>query len=134
MRKIICFLLLVFFVIAGISSMSAGKGMEKKAPSTVEVAGPIKMDKKAKVTIKGKGFKPGEELNILLTDKNGIQSDIGYALKPAPEADETGAWSTTWSCGRYIAKKLVKEGESYKITVTDVDYNPLAHTFVSFTK
>jgi hypothetical protein len=40
---------------------------------------------------------------------------------------------TTWSCGRYIARKLVKEG-AYTITVTDSDYNVLAHAPVAFYK
>jgi hypothetical protein len=92
------------------------------------------MSKKATTTIKGQGFKPGQEVNLLFTAKDGIESDIGYALKPAPKADESGNWSTTWKCGRFISKKLVLEGKSYKIAVTDAEYNPLAHTFVSFSK
>ena len=100
----------------------------------VEVISPVKMSKKATTTIKGQGFKPGQEVNLLFTAKHGIESDIGYALKPVPKADQSGNWSTTWKCGRFIAKKLVLEGKSYKIAVTDSDYNPIAHTFVSFSK
>ena len=100
----------------------------------VEVISPVKMDKKATTTIKGQGFKPGQEVNLLFTAKDGIESDIGYALDPAPKADQSGNWSTTWKCGRFIDKKLVLEGKSYKIAVTDVDYNPIAQTFVSFSK
>lgn len=100
----------------------------------VEVVSPVKMDKKAETTIKGQGFQPGQEVNLLFTAKDGIESDIGYALEPAPKADESGTWSTTWKCGGFIARKLVMEGKSYKIAVTDGDYNPIAHTFVSFSK
>ena len=102
--------------------------------ATVEVAGPIKMSKKATAAISGKGFKPGQELIILFTAKDGLQSDIGYALKPAPKGDSSGAWSTTWKCGRFIAKKLVKAGGSYKITVTDSEFNPIAQSSVTFIK
>ncbi len=92
------------------------------------------MSNKATVTLKGKGFQPGQEVNLLFTAKDGIQSDIGYALKPVPKADESGAWSTTWKCGRFIKRKLVDAGKSYKLTATDSEYNPLAHTVVSFYK
>jgi hypothetical protein len=101
---------------------------------TVMVATPmVKMDKKAKMSIVGTGFKPGQEVSLLFTTMDGVQSDIGYALKPKPVANKVGAWATTWSCGRYIARKLVKEG-AYTITVTDSDYNVLAHAPVAFYK
>jgi hypothetical protein len=102
--------------------------------ATVMVATPnVKMDKKAKITIVGAGFQPGQEVSLLFTDVNGVQSDIGYALKPQPKANKLGAWVTTWSCGRYISKKLIKEG-AYTIMVTDSDYNIIAHTPVAFYK
>ena len=133
MKKTFVVLLAMAFVFTGSSFLVPDKIQAGETTPSVEVAGPVKMSKKAKTTIQGKGFKPGMEVSILLTDKNGIQSDVGYALKPAPKADESGAWSTSWSCGRYIDRKLVKAG-SYKITVTDADYNPLADTLVSFAK
>ncbi|MFB0508398.1 MAG: hypothetical protein ACETWT_16870, partial [Thermodesulfobacteriota bacterium] len=93
----------------------------------------VKMDKKAKMSIVGTGFKPGQELSLLITTIDGVQSDIGHALKPSPVANETGAWVTTWSCGPYIAKKLIKEG-AYTLMVTDSEYNVLAHAPVAFYK
>lgn len=128
--------ILTIWVMASLVFMGcahSGSSVEGPAP-TVEVASPVKMSKKATTTIKGQGFKPGQEVNLLFTAKDGIESDIGYALKPAPKADESGTWSTTWKCGRFISKKLVMAGKSYKIAVTDAEYNPLAHTFVSFSK
>ena len=133
MKKTVVVLLAMAFVFTGSSFLVPDKIQADEATPSVEVAGPVKMSKKAKVTVRGTGFKPGMEVNILLTDKNGIPSDVGYALKPAPKADESGNWSTTWSCGRFIDRKLVKAG-SHKITVTDPEYNPLAHTSVSFVK
>lgn len=91
----------------------------------------VAMDKKAKMVIMGTGFKPGQELVLLFTDANGVLTDIGYALKPAPKADATGTWGTTWSCGRFISKKLIKKG-AYTITVADSDYNTLAVAPVNF--
>ena len=128
--------ILTIWVMASLVFMGcahSGSSGEGPAP-TVEVASPVKMSKKATTTINGQGFKPGQEVNLLFTAKDGIESDIGYALKPTPKADESGAWSTTWKCGRFIARKLVMEGKPYKIAVTDAEYNPLAHTFVSFSK
>ena len=91
----------------------------------------VPLDKKATAVIMGTGFQPGQEVYLLITDANGVQSDIEYALKPLPKADATGAWSTTWSCGRYVQKKLVKAG-AYVITVTDTKYEPLASVPVTF--
>jgi len=91
----------------------------------------VKMSKKSKVVIMGSGFKPGQEVRILFTSPDGLQSDIGYALKPTPKADKTGSWATTWSAGRYVGRKLIKGG-AYKILATDEDYNPIAHTPVFF--
>ena len=98
----------------------------------VMVANPYqKLDSKAKVTIVGTGFKPGQEVSLLFTSADGVQADIGYALKPAPKANKIGSWVTTWSCGRFIKKKLIKKG-AYTITVTDSDYNVITHAPVAF--
>ena len=130
MRKIVCFLILAIFVAVGYGY----SGAADDASPTVAVAAPIKMTKKASATISGKGFKPGQEVNILFMAKDGVQSDIVYALKPAPKSDDAGAWSTTWSCSDFIKRKMVEAGGSYRITVTDDEYNPIAHTDVTFTK
>jgi hypothetical protein len=89
--------------------------------------------KTAGVVIMGTGFKPGQEINVLFVSPDGLQSDIGYALKPTPEPDKTGSWTTTWSAARYVARKLVDpKGGAYKIVVADSEYNPIAHTAVFF--
>ena len=104
------------------------------AEPTVVMGTPrVPLDKKAEAVIMGKGFQPGQEVFILITDANGIQSDIEYALKPIPKADADGAWTTTWSCGRYVRKKLVKEG-AHVLTVVSTQYEPLASTKVTFYK
>ncbi|MFB0506246.1 MAG: hypothetical protein ACETWT_05915 [Thermodesulfobacteriota bacterium] len=117
----------------GLGEKGAEEGLSGPGP-TVIVADPmVKMDKKAKMSIVGTGFKPGQELSLLITTTDGVQSDIGHALKPSPVANETGAWVTTWSCGRYIDRKLIKEG-AYTLMVTDSEYNVLAHAPVAFYK
>lgn len=133
MRKGISVLVLVAFL-GGCSLTAAGRTSSTKTLPSVEVEGPIKMDKKASTTIRGKGFKPGEEVNILFTAEDGMQSDIGYGLKPTPRADNSGAWSTTWAAGDFVESKMVKSGKSYRITVTDSGYNPVAQTSIQFAK
>ena len=99
---------------------------------TVEVDTPkVKMTKKAKVVIKGTGFKPGQEVRLVFTTADGVKSDIGGYLKPEPVADKTGAWTTTWNCGTYIRRKLIKEG-TYTITVTDNEYNHIVDASLAF--
>jgi hypothetical protein len=134
MKNILTIWMMASLVLMGCAQLTPSESRVEGPAPKVEVISPVKMSKKATVTIKGQGFKPGQEVNLLFTAKDGIQSDIGYALKPEPKADQSGSWSTTWKCGRFIKKKLVKAGKSYKITVTDIEYNPLAHTSVLFSK
>ena len=131
MKRTIGVSMVAVFLLAGLFACAAGTGQGSGVKPVVQTAEPVKMSKKAKVGINGSGFKPGQEVYLVFTDKNGIESDIGYALKPAPKADAEGKWSTTWSCGRFIARKLVKAGD-YKLTVTDTEYNPLTETTVTF--
>jgi hypothetical protein len=140
MKRLIGGILAVFVIVSlvgctamGIGKKGAEEGLAQPGP-TVTVATPmVKMSKKAKITIVGTGFTPGQEVSLLFTTMDGVQADIGYALKPKPVANKMGAWVTTWSCGRYVARKLAKEG-AYTITVTDSEYNTLAHTPVAFYK
>lgn len=89
------------------------------------------MGKDAMVMIAGEGFQAGQEIMILYTDVNGATADLEAYLDPKPKADNNGAWSTTWKCGRYIDKKLIKPGV-VTIRVTDSDYNILGHASIAF--
>jgi len=131
MKRGVGLLVVVIFAFMAFGCLNAGGFLSGDKTPTVEVSGPVKMVKKATLTIMGKDFKPGQELSIIVTDKNGIPSDIAYALKPEPKADASGAWSTKWECDDFIKRKLVKAGE-YTLTVTDADYSPLASTSLSF--
>lgn len=136
MKKWFGFLTAVLFVVGVIGfSGSHSICLAGDAGPIVALGTPlVKADKKASVVIMGSGFKPGEEVSILVTDASGLQTDIGYGLKPAPKADATGTWGTTWKdAGRFISKKIIGAGPC-KITVTDAEYNPVAHTVVFFQK
>ena len=129
MKRVIGSLLALFFVV-GLSNMCFAADLGP----VVSMGTPlVKMSKKSEVVILGTGFKSGQEINILFVSPDGLQSDIGYALKPAPKPDKTGSWTTTWSAGRYVARKLINPaGGAYKIVVSDGEYNPIAHTAVFF--
>ncbi|MEW6671907.1 MAG: hypothetical protein AB1427_09385 [Thermodesulfobacteriota bacterium] len=121
---------------ATMKAKEADTGDTSKSPGVLEpvvvAATPnVAMDKKTEVILMGTGFEPGKEIVFLITDVDGVLTDIGSELEPEPKADETGTWSTTWNAGRYISKKLIKKG-AYTIQVTDTDYNPLAVTPVNF--
>lgn len=137
MRKGIFGMMVVLLVVAlmGCANMG-GKDAEAEglAGSPVLAVGKavVPMDKKGKVQLMGAGFKPGQKLNILFTSKEGSVSNVSWALKPQPVPNDRGTWSTTFTYGRYVSKKMVKAGEAYVITVTDGDYNFLCLAPVAF--
>ncbi len=94
----------------------------------------VEIVKEAKIVIVGTGFKPGQEVRVLFISEDGVEADIGpSSLEPQPKANKIGAWVTTWNCSRFVGADLIKEG-AYAITVTDTDYNILAHTPLAFYK
>lgn len=131
MKRVLCVVMVVFMVagLAGCAGLGMGQG--KSAPKLIVETPKVTMSKQAKVSLSGQGFKPGEEVAILFTAVDGVVSDIGFALDPQPFADKKGAWATTWKCGRFINKKLIKEG-TYTLKATDTDYNALAEATVTF--
>jgi hypothetical protein len=136
MKKLLYGIMAAIVVVGlvGFTAMAPSEAAASELGAKVMVANPmVEMSKKAQITIVGTGFKPGQVLSLLFTTTDGVLADIGYALKPQPKANSLGAWVTTWSAGRYISKKLIKEG-AYTITVADSDYNILAHTPVAFYK
>ncbi len=93
--------------------------------------GDAKLDKKGTLVLSGSGFAPNAEIAILFKTADGVESDIGYALDPAPVIDGDGNFATTWSSGRFVKKKLVAAGD-YSLTVTNDDFDPLASATVTF--
>ena len=111
-----------------------GSAMQKElAPVMVMGTPTVKINKKATAVIMGTGFEPGKEIRIVFTSPDGSITDIEAYLKPVPKADKSGTWGTTWKCGRYLSKKIIKAGPLV-LTATDDDYNPIAHTTVAILK
>ena len=140
LRLMVVFLVVGLFGLTGCTS-SKSKSEAKAEPGMMKGLGPVvvlgtplvKMSKKSKVVIMGTGFKPGQEVRVLFNTPDGLQSDIGYALKPEPKVNKSGTWGTAWSAGRYVGRKLIKGGV-YTITAADGEYNPLATAPVTFVK
>jgi hypothetical protein len=103
----------------------------KESPVVVAKPSPIPLNKKGTLTLTGTGFKPGQKLTALFQAKDGVTSDIGYALKPEPVTDETGSWSTVWSYGRFVSKKLIQKG-TYTLTVTDASLKTITTIKLEF--
>jgi len=125
--------ILVSIGMSGYGIFETGECLADDGPVLTMGTPLVKADKKAKVLIMGTGFKPGKEIAVLITSPEGLQTDIGYALEPAPKPDETGTWASMWNAGRFVSKKIIPAG-ACKITVTDEEYSPLAHSVVFFQK
>jgi hypothetical protein len=110
----------------------AKKVVKKEPASEITVATPVAtLGKKVSVDIMGAGFDTDEEVRVLFTDDEGMQTDIGYALEPAPKGNKSGAWMTTWAVDEFIKAGLVKAGV-YTLTVTNNEFKPLAQTAIVF--
>jgi len=116
------------------AAASAKKNVVKRGVASVSVSPQLsELAPKSKIDIFGSGFIPGEEVRILYTDADGMQTDIGYALEPAPKASKSGAWLTTWDCEEFIKAKLVTDG-AFELVVTNSEFKPLAKAYVFFKK
>jgi len=128
LRKSVTLLCLIMAFMLTLSSANAAE------PKAAADQASYKLDKKIKIGLSGEGFAAGQEIRILImAAKDGAEYDIGYALDPEPVPDDAGKWATTWDAGRFVGKKLVKEGAN-QLQVTDADYNALAEFTVTFEK
>lgn len=92
----------------------------------------VMMNKKSQVVIMGTGFKPGQEVKILLTTEDDMQTSLYGTTRPDdPVADKSGTWMTTWTLGNFVSQKVVGAG-AYKLTITDSKYNFITHTPIGF--
>ena len=101
--------------------------MQAAAGSTViiEPSTVLKQHKKTKVTVMGSGFKPGQEVRLIITQSDGSITDIGGGLDPEPVANKDGVWTTAWTVGRFAHRRIAKPGV-YVLRACDTDYNVLA--------
>lgn len=124
--------IIVVMGMVGLTALVYNKATaDELAPKAIVATPFVKMGSKVNVVVMGTGFKPGEEVRLLFTSADGVQADIGYALKPAPKANKIGSWVTVWNASRYVKRKIIKGG-AYTITVVDSDYNVLTHAPVAF--
>ena len=99
----------------------------------LSVKGVAKLDDKGKIAISGTGFPAGAEITLIFATADGVESDISYALEPAPIADVNGRFTTTWAYGRFVKKKLVATGD-FVLKATDTDFSPLGETKITFSE
>ena len=133
MRKLVSIIMVVAMVaiFIGFEESSA----EENLSPVVTIGTPIvKMSKKSEVLIMGTGFKPGQEVHILFTAADGVQSDVSAYIKPELKVDKTGTWATKWNAGRYVKRKIIKVEGAYAITVAGGDYLPVTMAPVYFYK
>lgn len=112
---------------------ATAKKAKKKGPAPVVTVAQqiIELIPKVTIDIMGTGFEPSQELRILYTDAEGMQTDIGYALKPEVKANNSGAFFTTWDGEEFVKAKLLTEGAK-TLTVTNSEFKPLAEVNVFF--
>lgn len=111
------------FITAGFATVSFA--------ADLTVTGTAALVKDGEIQLSGAGFAPAQEVVLLFTTKDGVTSDISYALDPAPVADADGNWATTWSYGRFVKKKLVSAG-AFSLQATDDEFNELGATEITF--
>lgn len=88
------------------------------------------------VWIYGSGFAPGTEVYTLISDSNGVLTDItipggkrkdgGGTVWPLV-ANDDGAWATSWRIGRFSRKGVGGEG-MFSLLVMDTNFVTLATT------
>jgi hypothetical protein len=121
-------------IIATLAAAAALAGAAASAQAAeLSLAGPAAMDKEGAIEITGAGFPAEAPVTLLFTTADGVESDITYALDPAPVADAEGNFATTWAYGRFVAKKLVAPGR-FALMATDDSFAPLGETEVVFTE
>ena len=112
-------LVVVFSLVFAVSAAAESGRSVMFNPSHV-----LKLDKRTKVTIMGSGFKPGQEVRLVIKQPDGSITDIGHGLDPEPVASKDGIWATAWTLGRYSRKGLAQQGLNL-LQVCDEGYNVL---------
>jgi len=130
MKKLLVGMIALVLIAGATGCATLGIGGDP-APKLIVVTPKVELSKKATVDLKGENFKPDQEVALLFIAVDGVMSDINFAVDPQPVADIDGNWTTTWKCGRFVSKKLIKAG-TYTVKAADVDYNVLAEATISF--
>jgi hypothetical protein len=129
-------LVLALFFFAGGVGYELGRLQDQAAagesvkPSVSISPSPVEYKRKVKVTITGSGFKPQQELGLLL-EFGGAPSDISGLVEPKPVTNEKGEFSTVWVIDQEISAKLLPP-TSHTIEVVDEDWRMLARATLEF--
>ena len=97
----------------------------KEAPKLVVSPLPIPYQRKTVVTIAGSGFEPKQEVSLHI-ELGGVPSEISFMVKPAPVANEFGAFATEWILDNEIRAKLLSP-TAYTLRAEDENGSVLAH-------
>lgn len=88
------------------------------------------------VWIYGSGFEPGTEVFTLISDSNGVLTDITIPAESRRDgggtvypllANDDGAWATSWRIGRFTRRGVGGEG-MFSLLVMDTSFNTIATT------
>jgi hypothetical protein len=93
---------------------------------------PVDYKRGVKVRISGSGFRPNQELGLVVT-MGGAPSDISGLVEPKPVANEKGEFNSVWELDDEIRRKLL-EPRSHTIEVVDPEWQTLAKTTLAFKK
>ena len=135
MKRVLYALVTVILVIGlvGCATMGSKKGEAEEGMTThgvltstvvIQPSNVLRMDKSTKVVIMGSGFKPGEEIHLVITQSDGSISDITSELVPEPKANEFGVWGTAWTVGDYSSSSVAAAG-LYILKACDANYEVL---------
>ncbi len=128
-------LVVCILAFSGCAALKGEKGEAAKGaalgPVLVVATPHVALEKKTEVVVMGTGFQPGKEFTLMITDADGVLTDIGSSMKPELKAGANGTWASTWNASDYAKSKLITNGV-YLITAADTDYNPIAQAPVNF--
>ena len=148
MTKRGAFLLLAMGLLAGLAlaTMFGGgtakadghmTGFEEVRTDMLQAAfSPGESRSKTEVWFHGSGFVPGTSIVILISDSNGVLTDItipadrrrdGGGSVSDLAANDDGAWATEWRIGRFSRRGVGGEG-MFSVLIMDQDFNTLTTT------
>lgn len=108
-----------------------GRWISIKAPPVVAISpNPVPFDRKAKVMIAGAGFEPNQEVRLIIVTGGGL-TGITYLVKPAPVANEFGAFASEWTPGRMLR---TLEPTAYTLRIVDENGTVLTQAPLAFEK
>jgi hypothetical protein len=105
---------------------------EAATPTVTISPSPVDYKRRVKVTISGVGFKPNQQLGLLL-DVGGAPSEISGLMEPKPVTNEKGEFSSVWVIDDEIRRNLLAP-TSHTIEVVDEEWRTIAKGTLVFKK